>query len=218
MTKQEFKAPFMGMCELYDKTPSEAVMSIYYEAVKHLDKKTWNQAVHAVISTNKYPSLPKPAEILEATGMNADEDAEGMLAIEKIKQAIREHGPYQSVVFDDPVIHMLIDRHDKGWPGLCELTQDEHKWLFKDWTKLYKAYLRRPVSHSKRLMGVTERDNTPSGLKVNCSACSVNTRQDCKRCNGTGYIDMGRNMVSYVGDKSKCLEIEGDETLQIEGE
>jgi hypothetical protein len=194
MTKNEFKSPFMGLCELYDKTPSDALMSLYFETVKHLDAKTWNAAVRMVISSNKYPSLPKPAEILEATGQNEDKDAQAMLAMKKIEDAMRKHGAYQSMVFDDPVIHMLIDRHEGGWPGLCAMSNDELKWLWKDWVKMYKAYTVRPVRHSNRLVGVTEGQDEQ-------------------------LLDWQRaQMVSYIGDKAKCLHIEGNETKQIGGE
>jgi hypothetical protein len=194
MTKHEFKAPFMAMCEIKDRTMSNVGMDLYYETVKHLDVETWNRAVSGVIANNKYAGIPQPAEILEATGQNEDKDAQAMLAMEKIKEAIRDHGPYQSVVFDDPIIHMLVSSHDKGWPGLCDMTLEEHKWLWKDWIKLYKAYQIRPKRYPARLIGLVEGQDVP-------------------------LLDWQKEqMVSYVGDKAKCLEIEGEETLQIGGE
>jgi hypothetical protein len=193
MTEEQFMPAFTGLCEVWDKKPSKQLTDIYFKALGHLTPEQWDNAVSAVMLSHEY-GFPKPAHILSALGIGKDEDAQAMLAMEKIKEAIRDHGPYQSVVFDDPIIHMLISSHDKGWPGLCDMTLEEHKWLWKDWIKLYKAYQMRPKRYPARLIGLVEGQDVP-------------------------LLDWQKEqMVSYVGDKAKCLEIEGEETLQIGGE
>jgi hypothetical protein len=195
MTLEQFMPAFTGMCEVWDKKPSKELTDIYFQALGHLTPEQWSKAVSAVMLSHEY-GFPKPAHILSALGIGKDDDAQAMLAIEKIKQAIRDHGHYQSVVFDDPIIHMLIDHHDNGWPGLCAMTIEEHKWLWKDWIKLYKAYMTHPVSYSKRLIGAVEGQDTGFELAPWQKA----------------------QMISYVGDKNKCLQIEGEQIKKIGGE
>lgn len=116
--------------------------------------------VKKLIRDRKYAKFPRYAEILEAIRGNPDDAA--ILALDFVKKAISAVGQYQSVKFPDPRIHWVIESLG-GWTYLCTLPLDEWKWLEKDFTKLYKASLGKPLKASEYLVGRFDHENMVSG-------------------------------------------------------
>jgi len=158
MNMKDFNEGFLALCEMTDKTPSKPYTKFYYEAVKHLDVKEWEKSIAHVIQNRKYTNMPMPAEILEHA--QGDPEDAAILAIQKLENAMREVGAYDSVKFDDPVLMVLVSGAEGGWPGLCQMPLDDWKFEKPRLIKAYKALAMRGVRGDiKHLAGISERAN-----------------------------------------------------------
>ncbi|MBR8748713.1 hypothetical protein IX317_000372 [Fusobacterium sp. DD29] len=101
--------------------------------------------INMLLRERVYSNIPSPGEIREfCLGMKDNELSIKILtAKKKIKDAIGLVGVYNSVAFDDPVIHLVI-RDIGGWITLCKMDYEELESFLKwDLPKLYKAYSSR---------------------------------------------------------------------------
>ena len=106
------------------------------------DDKSFQEAVMKLIETRVYPTMPKPAEFMEAVKPNKlDLDSQSLLAANKLKKAIRGVGKYESVAFDDYLIHKVIKASYGSWVKICKVDMEELETFLKwDFPKLYKTY------------------------------------------------------------------------------
>ena len=164
LSKEKFYALFSGLCDIVGKEPSKTLFKVYYEVLKHLTDEEFETAINKLLTSWKFKTLPMPAEILEMVNGNLEDQA--ILALTKVERAIREIGPYQTVVFDDPIIHAVINAFDGGWTGICSMTLDEWKFAKKDFIKIYKAYASNPDKLPEipnKLIGLHEHNNALNG-------------------------------------------------------
>ena len=86
-------------------------------------------------------------------------DKTALVAWTKVYQAIRRVGSYQSIVFDDFLIHaVVIDMG--GWITLCQKTEKELTLAALAFQKRYKRYLlHRPYEYCSHLVGLSEQQN-----------------------------------------------------------
>lgn len=164
LNKTLFSKEFLTLCEMVEKTPSEGLTSMYYEALKNLSDDDFKRAVSTVISSKTFNKLPMPGELLSAVNGNPEDAA--LLALEKVEKAIREIGAYDTVIFDDPVIHAVIEALE-GWEKICHMPLDEWKWVRKDFIKLYQAIGRNMGGRivPTKLIGIHEFQNSQKGYK-----------------------------------------------------
>ena len=144
-----------GLAEALKGKLSEMKIKIYFEALKDIPLEGFKQAVSNIARTSKF--FPVPAEIREAIFGRPEDQA--VIAVDKIQGALRGVGGYESVCFDDPIIHLIIQNYG-GWAKLSDITQDEWKWLRKEFEKHYKVYAGRGTSYAvipERLAGIHER-------------------------------------------------------------
>jgi len=163
LDKTKFAEMMTMLCEVFGKEPTKPLIAAYYMALKDMTQQELERAIEGIL-TKKFNKMPLPAEILEFIHGNLEDRA--MLALEKVERAMRDVGGYRSVVFDDPVIHMVIESFDGGWPGLCAIPEREWKFARKDFLKLYQAMSkeknRRPVP---KLVGIHEHINQLNGCE-----------------------------------------------------
>ena len=158
MTENEFKEGSLVLTEMFNKNPSKGFTLMYFETVKHLDAVDWQNSIKVTLQTRKFTNMPLPAEILEHV-QGSPEDA-ALIAIQKLEGAMRSVSPYDSVLFDDPALHALIEGTEGGWPGLCWMPLDDWKFEKQRFVKLYKALSSQGMAkNDKTLPGVSERNN-----------------------------------------------------------
>lgn len=165
----EFFKRMTVLGELYGKEISKGLMDLYWESLQDLTDEQFEKACQIISRSNKYNSLPKPAEFLEAiNGTSSDQKSKDEIlatqALLKLEEAIQKHGYYDSVQFDDPRIHKAIE-HLGGWMKISTITMDEWTWIKKDFEKIYKSLLNRPYdeSYPNRVVGFLEQDNLNRG-------------------------------------------------------
>lgn len=114
--------------------------------------------------------VPKIADIVEI--IKGDGQDRSLIAWSKFDNALRTLGTYQSVVFDDAIIHLVVD--DMG--GWCSFeTKSEKEWPFikNDFVNRYKAYTKMPHLHihQRVLIGRIEAENNLNGYKSPAPVC-----------------------------------------------
>lgn len=134
--------------------PSKEKMEIYFRALSDMPIEKIDEAVLNLVNTRTITStFPVPAEIRNAVGARIDDLA--LLALDKAEGGVSRHGYCTSVVFDDPVIHMVIDSMG-GWPKFCAPSahgdEREWHWIQKDFVKLYQAFSRNPKAEFPKVL------------------------------------------------------------------
>lgn len=160
LDREKFVKLMTGLCELFNKTPSEFIYDVYYDVLKNYSYEQVNAAVMNCIKAYKYNLLPKPAEIIEF--LEGSKDDKALMAWLQIKEAIIKGGYYASIEFADPIIAHCINGLG-GWQWFCCQQKDEMPFIEKRFMDLYRLFLKRGVVGNVRLIGFIEARNTQTG-------------------------------------------------------
>lgn len=179
--KPKFCELVVGTGETYDKPVTELQLRIWWNALSKFDWLHVKQAFNKHVMTGgsgKY--MPRPADIVEMIEGNADDRA--TIAWGVVLDTLLRIGTYESVVFDDPIIHMVI-KDMGGWIKVGEITEAELPFRAKDFAQRYKAYSKYPMTnvppvmvgatnHSLSLYGKTLKPPVLIGEREKCLAIS----------------------------------------------
>ncbi len=164
---EKFARLMATLAETFGNTsPSEQKIEIYYRALSDLTIEQVDAAVINLVKTRTITStLPVPAEIRDVLGAGK---GDALLALKKAENAVERHGSYTSVVFDDPVIHMVIASMG-GWPKFCcpSAYGDDQQWQWKqkEFMSLYEAFSKNPkVECPLQLSGICDSYNSANGF------------------------------------------------------
>lgn len=163
--RKKFAALMASMAEVFDGKDevSALKMEIYYKTLESYPIEHISVAVSSLMKSRVYPSMPKPAEIIgEIEGKNKHS---ATLAWLKVVSGISRVGNYQSVQFDDPVIHSAIQAMG-GWAQLGLVKNDDLHWKQKEFEKLYEIFTERGGKHPAYLPGIHEEVNVVNGFNV----------------------------------------------------
>lgn len=160
MTKQEFYGLFVILCETYNREATKSLCLSYYMILEHLKFEDFKSAVVAILSSRKYSSLPMPADILEA--INGSSDDKAMLALHELEHAMSRVGAYNSVCFQDSIVMETVLRMG-GWIKLCRMTEDEWKFLKKEFMNIYKALSKISFEAPAYLVGIEQKEAEANG-------------------------------------------------------
>lgn len=158
MDKKAFLKVMYGISEIFNSgNPlNEQLLDIYFNIFNKYSIDTFTQAVTRMLTTRTFNSFPKPAEIIqEIEGSSEDKSLTAWLLV---KETIARVGAYKSVQFDDLVIHTVISAMG-GWPKVCEVLDDDLKWMQKEFERLYRLCKTWPTKII-RLVGLTEQQNS----------------------------------------------------------
>ena len=162
--KKEFAAIVYPLGLLYEMDMSNKhVLKIWFEALSSYSVQEVAAGVTAYVKCPDHGSYkPKPADIIKMIDGTAADLA--FLAWTKLVDALGRVGTYRTVVFDDPVIHRVVDDMG-GWTSFGSKTERELPFAEKEFVGRYRA-LRVKGSvprHASRLIGQTEANNAISG-------------------------------------------------------
>ena len=160
---EEFSLRLAALAETYNKTLSKVTVRVYYEALKQYSYDDVNRALNILARQSKF--MPTIAEIINVIEGRENPDALAEQAYDKFNKARREIGSYQTVIFDDPIIHRIVELHG-GWPAVCAMTkEDEQYTAFKrNFIQEYKAFLTdKDYEYPPKLPGTFEINNSNSG-------------------------------------------------------
>ena len=163
--QNEDKAKFLmlmtAITELHQKKLSKQLLDIYWNALKHFEFKDVQLAMNRLIlDPDVGQFMPKPADI--ARYIDGDSETRALNAWGKVMCAVRQVGAWDSVIFDDPIIHIVLTEMG-GWVSLCRKQESELSFIFKEFEKRYrKCLIKRPTAYPERLRGKLEQ-NSASG-------------------------------------------------------
>lgn len=153
-----------GAWEICGKKVTPTAVRFAFEALRNfeLSDVTKGLSAHARDpDAGVYP--PKPADVIKH--LRGSKGTRAMVAWAKVHRAIRCCGGWDSVAFDDPIIHACI-RDMGGWVGLCETAEDELPFRERAFCQRYEAYaLHGCDSPPRYLPGRAEGHNASKGLR-----------------------------------------------------
>ena len=161
----EFTATLIKIGELYGKAISEILTDLYWQSLKCFEWQDVKRAFEAHIhNADSGQYFPKPADLvrlIEGTGAT-----KALQAWTKVYKAILQIGAYQSVVFDDPLIHAVLEDLG-GWVKLCATSVKDLPFRANEFQKRYMMFVNNaPKSYPKYCCGITEMVNAINGYTV----------------------------------------------------
>ncbi len=105
--------------------------------------------------------MPKIADIIRMLQGSSQDSA--LTAWSKVDKAVRQIGPYRSVVFDDALIHVVL--HEMGgWSGLSRKTDDEWPFVAREFENRYRGFKSRGdiPAYPPKLLGISDSHNAQS--------------------------------------------------------
>jgi len=157
----KFKEYLATLCELHDRTMSKLLTDLYWKVLEPFSDEECEEAFKLIIYDSKF--FPKPADFREVLlGKKANKATESWL---EVLGAVSKIGNYQSVKFDNPVVHSVINAMG-GWPQLCMMEKADEKWKQKEFERLYEVISSRNGNHPEYLIGTHEQENFRTGQEV----------------------------------------------------
>lgn len=164
--KPNFAKLLTSVMAFYRQDMSEFALGVWWEGCKPFDFSAVRDAFnrHAVNPDNGQ-FAPKPADVVRLLQGSSQDGA--LVAWAKVNRAVRQVGTYSTVVFDDPVIHRVIQDMG-GWVALG--TKEEKEWPFvaKEFENRYRGYRTQGGvdEYPRALIGMAEAQNSQHGFKT----------------------------------------------------
>ncbi len=156
---EKFSLLWIGAVEAVGKSISGAGVSIIWDQLKKYHIDDIERAVYAHLSDPDNGCFMITAshvvKFIEGSG-----DTRSTIAWTKVFDAMSSVGGYRSIVFDDPLIHHVIQDMG-GWIYLCNNTKiDREPFVAKEFKAKYEtAIIKKPRAISSVLRGMTEMHN-----------------------------------------------------------
>ncbi|MCP4763806.1 MAG: hypothetical protein GY870_18690 [archaeon] len=173
----KFMEAFSAMCLALDKEPTKAFVKVYFDALKEFDIKDVLAAISQSILKSSW--FPKPVELRSLIGGSNTDNSEIQCA--QAFEAVRRVGPYESVVFDDPVTQEVIKQYYGGWPKFCEGDEGEEVFKKNDFKKAYKSFSNQNRKHYGPLYGISAIGNDSNGIKQKPKIKMIGNPERCKQ-------------------------------------
>ena len=160
-----FTGMLVGVGVIYGKEITELLVDLYWQSLKCFEWQDVKRAFEAHIhNADSGQYFPKPADLvrlIEGTG-----ETKALQAWTKVYKAILQIGAYQSIVFDDPLIHTVLDDLG-GWVKLCASSIKDLPFRANEFQKRYMVFLNNaPESYPKYCCGITDTVNAINGYTV----------------------------------------------------
>jgi hypothetical protein len=158
----EFARLMAVLAETHDTDISKEKIEVYWTVLKQYELNDVRSAItRAIASPDSSGFIPKPGELIKFIEGNSGSQA--ARAWSKVMQAISGAGVWNTVVFDDPIIHCVIVDMG-GWMELCRKKTDELEFRANDFQKRYAGYLLlKPSTYPRKLAGIHEIENSSNG-------------------------------------------------------
>lgn len=162
--KRKFIEILQGVYALYRVDFSPQVAEIWWRSLSGYELPALTEALtkHAM-NPDTGQFVPKPADVVKMLGGTTKDSA--IMAWSKVSQAVSSIGSWNTVVFDDPLIHRAIEDIG-GWVALCLTSEDEMQFAEKRFCDHYRAYKARSEipEYPRKLVGRTDLANVYRGF------------------------------------------------------
>jgi hypothetical protein len=183
--REALSAMLAKVMSVYGKPITTGFVDVFFDALAGFDIESVRRGLNAHVQnpdSGQFP--PKPADVVRL--IDGTSQDQGMQAWSRLDKAVRRVGPYQSVVFDDAIIHKVLDEMG-GWIKLCNTpSEDDYKFQGIEFARRYRAYVIAGgpgADYPRHMIGVAEAENNTAGYRKNAPSPVL------------------------IGDESKCLEV-----------
>lgn len=155
-----------NLCEMYGKPRmSDEVAMLHFGALQDYSLEDVRKGFFAALrNPDSGQFMPRPADVIRE--LSGSSDTRAALAWAKVREAICRVGHMPSIAFDDAIIHAVIADMG-GWVKLALITNDELPFRERDFLRIYRGYIGRPLGDYPRyLPGMAETDNYAKGYAV----------------------------------------------------
>lgn len=206
--KKRFAELMAGLAQTFVTDVSARDIENYWRFLRSYPLKQVEQAIlDYCVSPEGHAFMPKPGEIVAA--LRGKDNERSLLAWVKVTQAMKKAGAYKTVIFDDAVIHAVIEGLG-GWIRLCLLPEKELVFQQKEFERLYQCYLHQVILHYPRqLIGIFDRDNAAAGyaIKQKPLLCGDATQaalvfKNGAEVNGLSYQTFSVDQILQIGAKA----------------
>ena len=134
----DFDETIVAVGEQYGKSLSEGVKMLYWQGLINYDLKAVQQALYRHIrNPDNGQFMPKVADIIRMLQGSTQDSA--LIAWSKVDKAVRSVGTQVTVVFDDPIIHRVLQDMG-GWLALGTKQETEWPFVAKEFENRYRGY------------------------------------------------------------------------------
>jgi len=167
LEEQEFGRGMTLLLEAFRVELSQVAMEAYWISVQDMSSSSWSQAIMRALKEAKF--MPRASELRDF-GAAISSDDRAIAAWSEVRNAIAQHGVYQTVDFEDRIVNAAI-RGMGGWRHVCMMPCEEFDvWGRKEFERQYTALARRGVDSrselARPLPGIIELTNVPMGMQA----------------------------------------------------
>jgi hypothetical protein len=161
----QFSQILNATADLYGKKMSDMALALWWNAMQQYDLTAVREGLSRHMQNpDSGQFMPKPADVIKFIAGTTQDGA--LLAWAKVDKAVRSVGTYQTVVFDDPIIHAVVTDMG-GWVSIGGRTEDEWPFVAKEFENRYRGYRLRGGAdqYPPSLVGIAEAQNSQNGFK-----------------------------------------------------
>lgn len=179
--QERFTQGLLILAEVYNRKLSSLLLHTYWDCLKKYSFSVFEATLWNFLKNPDYAKkgFPSPAEWIKA--IEGDAESKSLAAWTEIIKTIRHVGHYDSVIFSDPLIHLVI-KDMGGWIFLCQQSERELVFLQKEFERRYQHYysIKKSTIPPAYLTGQIERQNVIDGFTEDIpEPISVNTTTHC---------------------------------------
>lgn len=162
---EEFSSLLSDVMAFQRQSVTQFTLSVWWQACQQFEMEQVRKVFTEHIldpDRGQYPIKPSDLTRL-LIGTKTDR---ALVAWGKVLDGMQRVGAYQSVGFDDPIIHIAVEDLG-GWIAVCRCELKELAHVERRFCDTYRAYAARPLGHyPSRLPGVAELENATAGRRV----------------------------------------------------
>lgn len=193
--KNKLLALLPDVCAFYRQDFSKFLGNVWVAA---MEAYTFDEVKRAIERHTMNPDtgqfMPKPADVVKMLGGSSIDMA--MAAWSRVERHIRTVGQYQSVVFDDSLLHRVV--YDMGgWVQICTSAQTEKDFEFvgREFQIRYRGFAMRG-EHPEFpgwLVGHVEAQNAQEGIRRPIELRAIGDPRKCAAVLKAGTIGQPEN-------------------------
>lgn len=153
-----FKQLLTGVYSFYRAELTTFHVDVWWGAMKPYSFESVKDAFNRhVMNPDNGQFLPKPADVVKLVDGGTQDQA--LVAWTKFELGVTRLGPYQTVVFDDRLIHAVVADMG-GWVAMCGKKIDDWPFVRNEFVTRYRALATRPApEYPAKLIGIVEAHN-----------------------------------------------------------
>lgn len=204
--KPKFAQAMTVLGEIYSKEISTVMIGVYFSALEKYPVEEVTAAIQAhTRDTENGQWFPKPADLIRH--LEGSSEGNALQAWAKVVKAIGSVGRYNSVAFDDPAMHKVIDEMG-GWSKMCSTDFEEMPFKANEFTKRYRALARFGFTDYPRiLIGESDAHNMSQGFQKEPQPVMYGDQQKCLLTLQGGVDSSRLALKSAATPVSKLLEM-----------